>query len=26
MFKPPLTDAGMHKFLEDARRAAKVRA
>jgi len=26
MFKHPLTDAGMQKFLEDARRAAKVRA
>jgi len=25
MFKHPLTDAGMQKFLEDARRAAKVR-
>jgi transaldolase len=26
MFKHPLTDVGMQKFLEDARRAAKVRA
>jgi transaldolase len=26
MFKHPLTDVGMEKFLEDARRAAKVRA
>jgi transaldolase len=26
MFKHPLTDAGMQKFLEDARRAAEVRA
>ncbi len=26
MFKHPLTDAGMQKFLEDARRAAKVGA
>jgi transaldolase len=26
MFKHPLTDIGMQKFLEDARRAAKVRA
>jgi transaldolase len=26
MFKHPLTDAGMQKFREDARRAAKVRA
>jgi len=26
MFKHPLTDVGMQKFLEDARRAAKVKA
>ncbi len=25
MFKHPLTDVGMQRFLEDARRAAKVR-
>jgi hypothetical protein len=26
MFKHPLTDVGMQKFLEDARKAAKVKA